>query len=422
MPVLLSRRVRRHAPPGQLGLDGLNVFVAALLTAFGAFVPAYLAGEGWTQAQIGIVLTVQTVVSMLSQVPGGAYVDITAHRRLVLAIAIMGAALSALLLGALPSPVPVMVALVVQALAGSIIAPGIAAVTVAMTGRRDLGERLGRNVRFASIGSGAGAALMGLAASLVSERFVFLLAFLLAWPAIWMLWTLHPRRRRRRRGDPAAPTDSVEQHAGIRTVLADRRLQIFAACVVLFHFASAAILAVAAAEVTRRAGMRAGVFIAAYVIIPQVLVALASPLVGRLAERIGRRPLLVIGYASLPVRALLFALVDNPWALLPVQLLEGVASAVFGVMLPLITADLTRENGRYTLSLGVLGLAGALGAALSTTVAGLVATHLGVAASFGTLAGFGVLATLLVLFAMPETRPPPARGEHRPPRSWWRIS
>jgi MFS family permease len=421
MPTLLKRRMRKSAPQGQFGLDGLNAFVAALLTAFGAFVPAYLAGEGWTQAQIGIVLTIQTIVSMVAQVPGGAYVDVTASRRLVLAVAIIGAAFSALLLGALPSPVPVMVALVVQALAGSIIAPGIAAVTVALTGRRDLGERLGRNVRFASIGSGAGAALMGLAASLVSERFVFLLAFLLAWPAIWMLWTLHPRRPRRRRGDPAAPTDAVEQHAGIRTVLADRRLQIFSACVVLFHFASAAILAVAAAEVTRRAGMRAGMLIAAYVIIPQVLVALASPLVGRLAERIGRRPLLVLGYASLPLRAALFALIDNPWLLLPVQLLEGVASAVFGVMLPLVTADLTRENGRYTLSLGVLGLAGALGAALSTTVAGLVATRFGVPAAFWTLAASGTAATVLVLLAMPETRPPPRRGDRRGPRRWWQL-
>lgn len=413
------RRAATRHQPGQLGLDWLNGFVAAFRTAFGAFMPAYLAGQGWTQAQIGFVLTAETIASMLTQVPGGAYVDLTRHRRLVLGLAIAGAALAALVIAALPLRLPVLLALLVHAVAGSIIAPGIAAVTVAMVGRRELGERLGRNVRFASIGSGAGAALMGLAASLVSERAVFVLAFLLAIPALWALWTLHPRRQRRRRGGEVAPTDAMETHGSVRVLLADRRMQVFAACVTLFHFSSAALLAVAAVEITRRAGLRAGALIAAFVIVPQVLVALASPLVGRLAERIGRRPLLVVGFASLPLRAALFAMVENPYLLVPVQLLEGVAAAVFGVMLPLVTADLTRDSGRYTLALGVLGLAGTLGAALSTAVAGVIATTWGVPAAFWTLAAAGVVAVALVLFAMPETRPGGAAW--RGGQAWWRL-
>jgi MFS family permease len=239
---------------------------------------------------------------------------------------------------------------------------------------------------------------------------VFVLAFLLAVPALWSLWRLHPRRQRRRHGGAVAPTDVREPQGSIRTVLTDRRMQVFAACVTLFHFSSAALLAVLAAELTRRAGLRAGMLIAVFVIVPQVVVALASPLVGRLAERIGRRPVLVVGYASLPIRAALFAVVDDPYLLVPVQLLEGVAAAVFGVMMPLVTADLTRETGRYTLSLGVLGLAGTLGAALSTTVAGLVATGFGASAAFWVLAGAGVVALALVAMAMPETRAPRITG------------
>ncbi|MCC6716716.1 MAG: MFS transporter [Acetobacteraceae bacterium] len=397
---------------GQLGLDLLNGFIAALQTAFGAFVPAYLSGQGWTQAQIGFVLTAETIASMLSQVPGGAYVDITRHRRLVLGLSVAGAALSALLIAALPYHLPVLLALLLHAVAGSIMSPAIAAVTVAMVGRRELGERLGRNVRYASIGSGAAAALMGLAASVLSERAVFVLAVLLAVPALWALWSLHPRRQRRRHGGAVAPTDATEPQGSVKALLADRRMQVFCACVTLFHFSSAALLAVAAAEVTRRAGLRAGLLIASFVIVPQVLVALASPLAGRMAERIGRRPILVLGFASLPLRAALFAMIDDPFLLVPVQLLEGVASAVYGVMLPLVAADLTRENGRYTLSLGVFGLAGALGAALSTAVAGVIATAWGVKAAFWTLAAAGMVAVLLVLIAMPETRvrPPPKPG------------
>jgi MFS family permease len=414
---MTARRRRAPAGPGWAGLDGLNGFVAAFRTAFGAFVPAYLAGQGWSQAQIGLVLTVETVASMLAQVPGGAYVDVTRHRRLVLGLAIAGAAAAALVIAALPYQLPVLLALLLHAACGAIIVPAIAAVTVAMVGRRDLGERLGRNVRYASIGSGLGAAAMGAAASLLGERAVFVLAFLLAAPALWALWSLHPRRRRGRQAEAAHP-DACEAHCSVHDLLRDRRLLVFGVCVTLFHFASAALLAVAAAEVTRRAGMRAGLLIATFVIVPQLLVALASPLVGRLAERIGRRPLLVIGFASLPVRAALFAVVEDPYLLVPVQLLEGVAAAVFGVMLPLVTADLTRDSGRYTLALGVLGLAGTLGAALSTSVAGVVATWFGVAAAFWVLAAAGVVAVLLVFVAMPETRALPVRGRRK---GWWAL-
>lgn len=395
-------RVVRHAHhdrPGHIALDALNALVAAMLTAFGAFVPVYLAGQAWTQAQIGLVLTLETLAAMAFQVPGGAVLDLTRRHRLLLGATIVAIALAAATLATMPARLPVILALLVNALAGCILGPAIAAVTLDLVRRRDLGERLGRNVRFASIGSGLGAAAMGACASALSERAVFLLAVSLAPLALWAVTRLQGYRARR--GHGAAPAEPM---GSMGDVLRDRRMQVFAACVVLFHFASAAILLVAATEVTRRAGMRAGLVIAAFIIVPQAMVALFSPLVGRLGERIGRRPLLIVGFASLPLRATLFALVEDPFALVLVQVLEGVASAVYGVMLPLVAADLTRETGRYTLALGVLGLAGTLGAALSTATAGLVATSLGVDAAFWMLAASGVAATGLVLLAMPETR------------------
>jgi len=74
------------------------------------------------------------------------------------------------------------------------------------------------------------------------------------------------------------------------------------------------------------------------------------------------------------------------------------------VLFPLIVADVTRETGRYTTSLGLVGLAIGGGATLSTTGAGLVADHLGVTAAFLSLAAVGACATILVWALMPETR------------------
>jgi len=144
--------------------------------------------------------------------------------------------------------------------------------------------------------------------------------------------------------------------------------------------------------------------IAACIIVPQGVVAMLSPWVGKSAERWGRRPILILGFSALPLRALLFAGISSPYLLVPVQAFDGLSAAVFGVMLPLIAADIGGDKGRYNLCIGILGLAAGIGATLSTAVAGLVADHFGNGVSFLGLASAGALSVLLVWTAMPETR------------------
>jgi MFS family permease len=157
-------------------------------------------------------------------------------------------------------------------------------------------------------------------------------------------------------------------------------------------------------SITARLGSRASPVIAACLIVPQVAVAFLSPWLGRAAERFGRRTVLLAGFATVPLRGALFALVRNPYALVPVQALEGAGGAVFGVMLPLVAADLTRGKGHYTLCLSLLGLASGLGTAISTAMAGWVADGYGRTAAYWVMAAAGLAALVLVALAMPETR------------------
>ena len=385
--------------PGR-GLDAFNFLAAAVQTGFGAFVASYLAGNAWDQAQIGVVLTVQTAASMLLQVPGGALVDATRRQRGLMAAALLGLAGAALLLAVTPEPAPVLFALLLQAACAAVLAPGIVAMSLSRFDPAALGDRLGRNARYAAIGSGLGALAMGAIATSWAENGVFLLAAGLVGPAFWTFPVIGPARPERVKR-PAEPALA----AGLK-LLRDRRLLIFFGCVVLFHLSSAAILPVAAADVTRRAGTQAGMLIAAFIVVPQVAVALLSPAVGSAAQRWGRRRLLLLGFASLPLRGVLFAVVNDPIALVAVQVLEGVAGAVYGVMLPLVAADLAQEGGHTNLCLGLLGLGGALGAGLSTTLGGAVAALAGQAEAFWTLGAVGLAAFALVAAAMPETRPP----------------
>ncbi len=386
-------------------LDWLNFFVANVQTGFGPFIASYLASHKWTQGEIGLALSVGTISAMVSQVPGGAAVDALRNKKGAAAWAIIAIILSAVLLAASPTVLPVMAAEVFHGFASCMLVPAMAAISFALVGRADLGDRLGRNARWASIGSAVAAGLMGLFGEYFSARAVFWLTAVLAAPALIALSMITmPDQQQPVAHTPAKKERDDEEKESIFELQRDKRLLIFAACVVLFHLSNAAMLNLAAGEVTAGMGDNVQLVIAACIIVPQAIVAMLSPWVGRTAQRWGRRPVLLLGFSALPVRAVLFAGGSSPYLLVPVQMLDGISAAVFGVMLPLIAADVAGGKGRYNLTIGLFGLAAGIGATLSTAVAGFIADRFGNAVSFFGLAGAGALAVLLVWAAMPETR------------------
>jgi MFS family permease len=187
--------------------------------------------------------------------------------------------------------------------------------------------------------------------------------------------------------------------------LQKRSLLIFGLCLLLFHLANAAMLPLMGSVLTTRSSQWATVLIGACLVGPQLVVALFSPWVGRQAERWGRRPLLIAGFAALPLRGLLFATVSDPYLLVAVQLLDGLTGAVLAVMVPLTIADLTRGTGRFNLTQGLVGTMTGLGASFSPTFAGYVSDTFGSSYAFFGLATIAVLGLGVVTLLMPETRP-----------------
>jgi predicted MFS family arabinose efflux permease len=131
-----------------------------------------------------------------------------------------------------------------------------------------------------------------------------------------------------------------------------------------------------------------------------------------MAQRVGRRPILLIGFAALPLRGLLFIDLPDALPLVAIQVFDGVGAAVFGLMVPLVAADLTQRTGFLNFAINSLALAGGLGATLSTTAAGWVADTLGAPAAFFGLGLVGLAALMVIWIMMPETRPdrPPAEA------------
>ena len=187
----------------------------------------------------------------------------------------------------------------------------------------------------------------------------------------------------------------------------NRPLLIFAACLLLFHLANAAMLPLMGSVVTMRSARWATVLIAACIVVPQIVVAALSPWIGRRAQIWGRRPLLLVGFAALPIRGILFASVTDPELLVIVQLLDGVTAAVFSVLVPLVIADLTRGTGHFNLGQGIVGTFTGIGASLSTTFAGYISDHLGSPAAFAGLAAISLVGLGVLWLFMPETRDAP---------------
>lgn len=97
-------------------------------------------------------------------------------------------------------------------------------------------------------------------------------------------------------------------------------------------------------------------------------------------------------------------LTSNTVALVAIQILDGVAAGIFGVVSVLVIADLTQGSGRFNITLGAISTAVGIGAALSQTIAGTIVHHFSFNAGFLFLAAIAALAFGILYFFMPETR------------------
>lgn len=386
------------------GLDWLVFFVADVQTGFGPFVAVFLTTQKWTQVDIGLVLTIGGLVSLIGQIPLGALVDRIRPVRVTIAVTLIVIAICALAFAIWPVFPVVVASRVAHAAASCVLGLAIVSLSVRLARADQISGRLGRNAAFASAGTGIAAAVMGVLGYYFSSQAVFLLAGALVAPALMALSRIRPE-------EISAPTAAVRPPdggggpGGVAQLLRCRPLIILAACVTLFHLANAAMLPLAASILTMRSAESATAMVAAAMVVPQLTVVLLSTQVGRSAQRWGRRPLLIIGFAALALRGVLFATTSDPELLVAIQILDGVSAAVLGVIVPLVIVDVAHASGHFNLAQGAVGCAMGLGASVSTTLAGFAADNFGSYTAFGMLAAIAGAGLLAVLLAMPETRP-----------------
>ena len=140
----------------------------------------------------------------------------------------------------------------------------------------------------------------------------------------------------------------------------------------LFHLSNAAMLPLVGQKLALQDKNLGTSLMSACIVAAQIVMVPLAMLVGAKADRWGHKRFFLAALLILPIRGALYTLSDNPFWLVGVQLLDGVGAGIFGAIFPVIVADLMRNTGRFNVAQGAIITAQSIGAALSTTLAGLV--------------------------------------------------
>ncbi|HEV8060019.1 MAG TPA: MFS transporter [Gemmataceae bacterium] len=209
-----------------------------------------------------------------------------------------------------------------------------------------------------------------------------------------------------------SPQDPQEIKAGppVGRGFRDPVLWIFVAAMVLFHVANAP----------------GGVYLGLYLkrdlhaperylsyafVVSMIAWMLAVRLVGRVADRFGRKPFLILGWALVSLRLALIAIATTAEQILAIQVLDGLAQSLFAVAAAAWVTDRLADPRRVGEAQVLVGSSLVFGSAVGPLLSALVVESTGYVGMFGLLAGIGAIGLVLVIAFVPETMSRPRTDE-----------
>ncbi len=145
-------------------------------------------------------------------------------------------------------------------------------------------------------------------------------------------------------------------------------------------------------------GLQVGLLGAAY----SAATFLFAPLTGKLSDRIGRKPILLLSLFGTAVAATLTGLAGSIWLLILWRFVDGATGASYGAASAAI-GDLAPPHRRATL-LGMLGAAFGIGFTVGPALGSLLSWLFEARTPFFVLAGMSLLNAFAVIIRVPETK------------------
>jgi MFS family permease len=407
----------RHPSARSLrGLDGINFLMADVAGGVGPYLSVFLkASQNWQPSDIGVAMAVSTIAAAIFQIPAGFLVDGLKIKRFLVAASGLLIAAACLAIALYPNFILVVAAQAALGAASAIIPPAIAALSLGLVGHRLLDARVSRNQIFNHGGNFLAAALAGGFGSYLGYQWIFYLVCVFAVASAAVVLLINPAEidHNLARGGESAEENC--EPLPIRDVFKRRGLMIFLGAVILFHFGNAAMLPMAGQVLAQAHPGTDAITLSACIITAQFVMVGIAWAVGRaIGFGYGRKAIFLVALGVLPIRGLLFSFTANPFGVVAIQLLDGVAAGIFGVIAILIAADLMRGTGRFNLAQGLMALAVGIGAGLSNLTSGFVVQWYGYPAGFLYLAVIALVALVFFAVFMPETKTHRDHAQRKP--------
>jgi predicted MFS family arabinose efflux permease len=339
------------------------------------------------------VLTVSGLIGITMHAPIGALIDATRRKRALIVLAVLLLAVAAIAIERAPTGPVVLSADILMAILGAIFAPTVAAITLGVVAPPDFAKRIGRNAVFDRIGNIFITAIAGTAGWWFGQRIVFYLVPLFALPAIIAVLAIPPGAidHVQARGLEKNSVEKLPQ-SWWSFITTHRDFVLLCSIAALFHFANASLLPLIGQKLALANPGKESALVAACIMVAQLSTIPAAMFVTMRADKWGHGTLLALACLAAPMRALAFAIFDDPVWLISAQVLDGFGGGMFDTLLPIVLADIMRGSGRYNVSRGVLGTVQGVGGSTSNLAGGLLVVSLGYNATFAVFAVLGLAA------------------------------
>ena len=383
----------------RIGLYGSYFFGMAAIGFTLPYLPLYLGEKGLSDRAIGFVSTL-AALSGLAQFPVGIWSDRIGWRKPFLIVALAATAMATVLLREATGAVWLAILVVFFAENGigrAVVESLSGAEATALAPPGGVGAAIG-SLRF---WKPIGIVIVALAGSWIAERsgvgaILVPLAIMqgLAVAAAFLIHEDKPRAEPKERDDRPKPA--------AESILKDRGVWAFVAAMILYHAANAP------------GGVYLGLFLKRDLHSPDRMLGYAFAVsmvawmlvvrpAGRVADRVGRKPLLIAGWSIMTLRLGLVSVIPGAWLAVANQALDGFSNGLFAVVAAAWMTDRMADPRRSGEAQVIVGSCLVFGSAVGPAVAAMFVESLGYRGLFAALAAVGAVATAIVVFLVPET-------------------
>lgn len=384
--------------PGRRALEALNFFMADVQAGIGPFLGIFLQANGWGVGAIGLVMTLGGVAGMLATGPASALVDATHRKRTLVVIGSIFTVLASALLWVSPSFHMVAASHIATAIAGAVLGPALAGITLGMVRQAGFDRQFGRNQVANHAGNVIGASLSGFLGWKFGFGAVFFLAALFGVLAIVSVLLIPRKSINDRVARGLEKGDGEEEKVpSFRVLLTCRPLLILAGSLALFHLGNAAMLPLYGLAVVAAHQGNPAIFTAETIVVAQGVMVVSSVLAIRLLRTRGYWWVILLAFLALPLRGLIAAMVIESWGVWPVQALDGIGAGLLSVAVPALVVRLMQGTGHVNVGQGAVMTIQGIGASLSPVLGGVIAQMFGYRAAFLLLGAISLGSLLLWL-------------------------